>query len=125
MPATVVLDQQVRNGTHPTGSLPVPQDAIQIILTTTMSDPDASDPAKRCLILLSVSYDGTTYTPIGQQSEWVGGQISKDGVTYKKPAAGASVPLLEDGTRPLRAMARFDTEGFSLNFGALLDFVTE
>jgi hypothetical protein len=103
--ATIVLDQQVRNGRY-----------------DTMSDVDARDASKRCLIAIKVTYDGITWVDNPAWStEWTGGGTNKSGGP-NPPGLGISAEPDAQGRPPARAMITIDTEGFSLNMGVTLKF---
>lgn len=140
MAATVVLDQQVRNGTFSSASLAVPLNADGtpqtnpangqpysfVDLESTMSQADAGDGTKTARGSIRVSYDGTTYVsfPAGDW-EWNGGVINAHTGLYRTPGLGVSLPTTTDGSGntvyPQRVMALLDTEGNSLNTGLTLE----
>jgi hypothetical protein len=120
--ATIVLDQQVRNGRYDTASLAVPDGTQFIEMFSTMSDVDARDASKRCLIAIKVTYDGITWVDNPAWStEWTGGGTNKSGGP-NPPGLGISAEPDAQGRPPARAMITIDTEGFSLNMGVTLKF---
>jgi hypothetical protein len=119
--ATIVLDQQVRNGRYDTASLAVPDGSQYIEMSSTMSDVDALDTTKRCLIAIKVTYDGVAWVGDPAWSgEWSGGRNRFGNPSL--PGLGISAQPDDQGRPPARAMVSIDTEGFSLNMGVTLKF---
>lgn len=129
MSATVVLDQQVRNGTFDTSSVAVPtgdnpdtgQPWAFILLTSTMSETDAANPAYSAVVAIRASYDGTNYV-LANSATWTGGSIDRHTGHYQGPGFGISIQADDAGNPPLRYMASIDTAGNSLNTGLTLGF---
>lgn len=136
MSATVVLDQQQRNGTVDSGSVAVPTNADGtlannpatgqpyqfFLITPTMSDADALDASKSCRLQVRISWDGVTYVSYGDTLPWVGGTRDRSG-NPRGPSTNPSIPLDNTtGLPPQRVMIRLDTAGNQLNTGFTVDF---
>src|SRR4051812_6803997 len=99
MPQTI-LDQQPRNGTFPSSSLPVPaptdvnpdtgQPYQLVRVRSAISDADALDAGKACILYLRASFDGVTYAPVDNLT-WVGGTRDRNG-NPAGPSIGRSMP---------------------------------
>jgi hypothetical protein len=127
--ASVVLDQQQRNGSFSSGSIVVPGGTSLISASSAMSDADAQNAANHCRLQVRLSYDDgqTWYGPPDEfVNDWVGGATNPHTGAPRTP--GMDVTPLPDprpdsptfGQVPNRAMLALDTQTTTLNIGLLL-----
>ena len=132
MPApTIVLDQQVRNGSFDSASLSIPtagtvnpdtgQPYIFLLCGSTMSDADALNAANSCLMQIWISWDGSTYVQYEQPINWFGGNLNKQG-NPQVPDSNPGIPVDINGNFPQRVYVSLDTVGNSLNMGLTIGF---
>lgn len=119
--ATIVLDQQIRNGTFGTGSIAPTLGAVRLVVDSTMSDADAQNPASSLLIVAYASFDmGQTYAAFGAPYHWQGGLSPRDG-SFTRPMETVALPTGGSGQLPDLVRVSIDTLGNSLNVGMTLD----